>query len=148
MSIKIEELLSLPSFRRAELIAGQSAKNNVVNSISVLESTDPAILNNVYFHHQCFRIDEVLIAGFINNVDNIDAQCDCIRGLFESGASGLIIFYVGIFLPEINGKLIDLADEIGFPIIKMPPQRLIFYGEAITDVMSVIIKDKEKNLIW
>ena len=52
MSLKVKDLLMLPCMREAELNAGASAKENIVNSISVLESTDPILLHDAYFHHE------------------------------------------------------------------------------------------------
>ena len=145
MSLKVKDILSLPSLREAKLIAGASAKENIVNSISVLESTDPALLHDVYFHHEKFRTDEILITGFINTIRDIKSQYDCIAGLHEAGASGLIIFYVGVFLPEIDQSLIGLANELGFPLICMPLDRVILYGEVITDVLEAVFQEKKQN---
>jgi DNA-binding PucR family transcriptional regulator len=143
MSIKVNDLFKLPSMRNAKLIAGIEGKNNIVNSISVLESTDPALLQGAYFQHEHFRTDEILITGFINNPNKFTEQCDCIRGLHNAGASGLIIFYVGIFMSEIDKDLIDLANELGFPLICMPPNCVILYGEVITDVLGSIFREKQ-----
>lgn len=145
MSLKVEDLLTLPSMRGAKLIAGTAAKGNIVNSISVLESTDPVLLTNTYFHHENFRTEEILITGFINTVQDIPSQCDCIRGLYEAGASGIIIFYVGVFLPRIDQSLIVLADELGFPIICMPENRVVLYGEVITDVLGAVFQEKKQK---
>ena len=145
MTVRVKDILSLPSMKHTRLIGGDEGKNKVISSISVLESTDPKVLNSMYFNHASFRVDEILITGFINNPDKIDEQCECILGLSKAGASGLIIFYEGIVLKEINSKLINLANQLGFPLLVMQKNKIILYGEVISDVQGLLHRDS-KNM--
>ncbi|MHC5550222.1 PucR family transcriptional regulator ligand-binding domain-containing protein [Carnobacterium maltaromaticum] len=144
MTIRVKDLLSLPSMKHTRLIGGDEGKTKVVSSISVLESTDPKVLKNMYFNHASFRVDEILITGFINNPDKINEQCECIRGLSKAGASGLIIFYEGLVMKEIDSQLIDLANQLGFPLLVMQKNKIILYGEVISDVQGLLHRDSKK----
>ncbi|MGY3778016.1 PucR family transcriptional regulator [Isobaculum melis] len=144
MTIRVKDLLSLPSMKHTRLIGGDEGKNKVVSSISVLESTDPKVLKNMYFNHAAFRVDEILITGFINNPDKINEQCECVLGLSKAGASGLIIFYEGLVLKEIDSKLVDLANQLGFPLLVMQKNKIILYGEVISDVQGLLHRDSKK----
>lgn len=51
MSIKLEELLKLPSLREAKVVAGKEGLTKLVSSISVLEYTDVASLKEDLFNN-------------------------------------------------------------------------------------------------
>ena len=83
----------------------------MVSSISVLESTDPTVLVNEVFPHNKYAGGEIVITGFLNCLDDFDCQCANIQRLAEGGEVGLILFYVGVYLPYVDQRLIDLADQ-------------------------------------
>lgn len=64
MSVSVEDLLHLPSLRHAEVVAGHGGLQKIVSSISVLEGTDPDILNDALFHNDAFYGSEIVITGF------------------------------------------------------------------------------------
>ena len=68
-----------------------------------------------------------------------------IRRLAEGGEVGLIIFYAGVYLKEIDRKLIDTANELDFVLIKMPPLKTLRYGEVISDVNEFIFNDRAEE---
>ena len=49
MSVTVEDLLELPSLRRAKVLGGQGGLTKIVSSISVLESVDPDFLIDELF---------------------------------------------------------------------------------------------------
>lgn len=146
MSVTVEDLLKLPSLRRARVIGGAKGLSKIVSSISVLESTDPGVLVDEVFPQGEFFGSEIVITGFLNSVDNVPLQLANIRRLAEGGEVGLIIFYVGVYLPRIDQQLIDLANELDFVLITMPEgEATLRYGEVINDVMDCIYRDREQN---
>ena len=73
-------------------------------------------------------------------------QCRVLKRLSEGGEAALILYYVGIYLPSIDKRLVDLADTLGFPLICMPENRLDFrYSEVITQTMETIFMDQNKD---
>lgn len=146
MSVTVGDLLNLPSLRRAKVLGGHRGLSKIVSSISVLESTDPGVLVDEVFPQGEFFGSEIVITGFLNSVDNVPLQLANMRRLAEGGEVGLIIFYVGVYLPCVDQSLIDLANELDFVLITMPEgEATLRYGEVINDVMDCIYRDRAQN---
>ena len=146
MSVTVEQLLKLPSLSRANVVGGHGGLSKVVSSISVLESTDPGVLVDEVFPQGEFFGSEIVITGFLNSVDNVPLQLANIRRLAQGGEVGLIVFYVGVYLPRIDPRLIALADELDFVLIVMPEgEATLRYGEVINDVMACIYRDRAQS---
>ena len=59
---------------------------------------------------------------------------------------GLILFYVGILMKKVDQKLIDVADELDFPLICMPEnQTNQRYSEVICEVMELIYREQMRS---
>lgn len=143
MSVTVADLLKLPSLRNARLAAGRGGLDRPVSSISVLEYTDADALQNELFEHNEFYGSEIVITGFTGIPRNVEAQCANIRRLAEAGEVGLILFYVGIFMPKVDQALLELADSLDFPLIVMPERQMNQrYSEVICEVMEAIFKDQ------
>lgn len=146
MSVTVEQLLKLPSLNRAKVLGGHRGLSKVVSSISVLESTDPGVLVDEVFPSGEFFGSEIVITGFLNSVDNVPLQLANMRRLAQGGEVGLIVFYVGVYLPRIDPQLIALADELDFVLIAMPEgEATLRYGEVINDVMGCIYRDRAQS---
>ena len=146
MSVTVSDLLCLPSLRQAKVLGGSRGLSKIVSSISVLESTDPDILVNGLFPQGEFFGSEMVITGFLNITDDVERQCANIRQLAEGGEAGLILFYVGVYMPRVDKQLIDLANEMDFVLICMPEgDKNLRYGEVICDVMDCIYRDRARN---
>lgn len=146
MSVTVADILKLPSLRNAEVVGGRGGLQKTVWSISVLETVDPELLNNALFHNDEFFGGELVITSFVNIKDDVEMQCRNIRRLAEGGEVGLILFYVGAFMQDIDEQLIRLADECDFALICMPRNRTdLRYGEVISDVMAAIFRDQSSG---
>jgi sugar diacid utilization regulator len=129
----------------ATVVAGASGLGKPVRAVSVLESAHAA----EHLTSDIVLGDEIIITAFISAPTDVELQCEIVRILHAGGESGLILFYVGIFMPEIPKKLIDLADELGFPIICMEKNRVdIPYSEVIREIMELIIRRKFRSNAW
>lgn len=142
MSITVGDLLKLPSLRESRVVAGREGLSRIVSSISVLEYAEPGSFQKEMFHNNEFYGSEIVISGLINVKDDVEKQCLNIRRLAECGEVGLILYYVGIFLPRVDERLVRLADELNFSLIVMPENRMdLRYSEVICEVMEAIFKD-------
>lgn len=142
MSVTVADLLKLPSLRESRVAAGEGGLGRIVSSISVLEYADPGSFQEEMFHNNEFYGSEIVISGLISVKDDVEKQCQNIRRLAECGEVGLILYYVGIFLPRVDEALIRLADELNFTLIVMPENRMnLRYSEVICEVMEAIFKD-------
>lgn len=146
MSVTVGDLMKLPSLRRATVLGGHNGLMKPVSSISVLESTDPGYLVDGLFPQGEFFGSEIVITGFLNIPGDVEKQCANIQRLAEGGEVGLILFYVGVYLPEVDQRLIDLANELDFVLICMPVgEKNLRYGEVMSDVMECIYRDRTRN---
>ena len=146
MSVTVSDLMELPSLRRASILGGHNGLMRTVPSVSVLESTDPNYLVDGLFPQGEFYGSEIVITGFLGIPNDVEQQCTNIRKLAAGGEVGLILFYVGIYMPEVDQRLIDLANDLDFVLISMPEgEKALRYGEVICDIMGCIYRDQTRN---
>lgn len=146
MSVTVADLLKLPSLRQAKVIAGHGGLTKTVSSVSVLESTDPGVLVDEVFPQGEYFGSEIVITGFLNMTEDVEQQYINMKRLAEGGEAGLILYYVGVYLKKIDRRLIDFANETNFVLIVMPEGDITLrYGEAISDVMDLILRDRMRN---
>ena len=146
MGLTVSDVMKLPSMVGAEVIAGHAGLSNPVESISVLEyGANTATLDQL-FQNNVFSGNELVVTAFANIRDDVNAQCDNIRRYHAVGSVGVIVYYVGIILPEISQKLVDVCDELGFVLISMPPMKMdLRYSEVITEVLFSIFREQQKE---
>ena len=143
MSVTVSDLLKLPSLRQAKVLGGAGGLQKVVSSISVLESTDPSVLISEVFPRDKYSGSEIVITGFLNCINDVDRQCSNLMRLIDGGEVGLVLYYVGVYLPRVDQRLIDIADAHDFVLICMPEgQRHLRYSDLITDVTECIYRDR------
>ena len=142
MSLTVKTCMGLPAFRYAKIVAGKGGINQTVNSITVLEYSDVDVISSDLFLNH-----EMCITAFSSIKDDVDKQCAIVRRMKEIGICAVVLYYIGIFVPYLDDKLISTADEVNLPLICMPYNRFDFrYGEAINDVMYAIYRDKQENI--
>ena len=146
MGLTVSDVMRLPSMVGAEVLAGHAGLTNPVESISVLEYGATTAILDQLFRNNIFSGNELVVTAFANIRDDVDAQCDNIRRYHAVGSVGVIIYYVGIIMPEIDQKLIDVCDELGFVLISMPPMKMdLRYSEVITEVLFSIFREQQKE---
>ena len=141
MSITISDCLKFPSLREARVLAGHKGLDQAISTVSVLEWAKISAMAD-----QLFLGAELILSAFISVKDSVEEQCAAIRRLHEVGEAGLILYYVGYFLPYVDQKLIDVADELGFPLIIMPPNTYHHrYSEVMTEIQEAIFEERRKE---
>lgn len=141
MSITVADCLKLSALREAAVAGGTGGLDKIVTAVSVLEYAEPSMLKG-----DLFIGNELLITAFVTAKDNVDKQCETLRRLSEVGVVALVLYYVGIFVPKVDDKLIRLADELSLPLIIMPQNRLdCRYGEVISEVLETVFKDQARE---
>lgn len=146
MSLTIADVLKLPSLSRARLVAGEKALTRVVTSVSVLEYAQDTPLLTDMFESIQFRGSELVITGFTNIKDDVQAQLNAIRMSCAVGEVGMILYYVGVFIPKLDARLVELADELDFALILMPENdKTLRYSEVITEVVEAVQKERARD---
>ncbi len=147
MSVTVTDILKLPSMNGAKVVAGKNGLTKPLATISVLEYATPDMLQEELFHNDAFSGSEIVITAFANIATEVDFQCAIIRRLAAAGEIGLILYYVGIFMPSVDQRLIDLADQLDFVLIVMPENRMdLRYSEVISEVMEAVIKNQTTEI--
>ena len=143
MSITVADVMKLPSMRGAKVLGGTGGLTRIVSSISVLEYAQVTAVQKELFDHIEFLGNELAITGFMNNPDDVELQCTNLRRMAEIGEVGVILFYVGIVMKKVDRQLVDVADELNFPLICMPVGQMNQrYSEVICEVMELIYRDQ------
>src|SRR6056297_1439282 len=111
----VKDVLQFGGLKNAKLVAGKGGINKKVESITVLEVTEPTdgrwVLKN-----------QLSISALYSIKDDIDAQINIIKEFNESGGSGIVICHIDFWVKKVDQKVIDLCDEIKFPLIVAPSE--------------------------
>lgn len=146
MSLTVSQLMELPCLRRAKVLAGRNSLGRIVTCVSVLEYATPTDIQEKLYESIEFWGSELVITGFCNVANDVEAQCANIRKMAQAGEVGMILYYVGLIMPSVDPRLIQLADELGFVLICMPENEPnLRYGEVIHEVMDAIVRDELNN---
>lgn len=133
--VTVRDCLKLQAFKGAKVLAGERGLDNIVSAVSVLEVSE--IDSDM---SSLAKGNEIVITAFYSIKDNIQQQCNTIRTLAKRGEVAIVIFYVGIFLPRIDKRVIEVAEDVGIPLICMPENRMdINYASVITSVMEKVL---------
>jgi len=143
MSVAFQSLLNLPSLREAEVVAGKEGLKKQVSSITVLEQSNITKLRKELFNQADQYGSEIVISGLMTIAHDVKAQVRMIQHLQHEGEIGLILYYVGVFIPEIDPQLVEICDELNFPLIVMPTgEPSLRYSEVIYEVVEAIVKQE------
>ena len=145
MSITVEETLKVPALKNAKVLAGRNCLLRKISSITVLEYMLPGGASEDFFSSMEFNGGELVITAFMNVKDDLAAQKRIIKRLSDVGEVGIILYYVGVFMPKVSQELIDYADSLDFIIIEMPEGRInLRYSDVISDVMEAIFSSRNR----
>lgn len=136
--LTVKDALTLDVFKGATLVAGAKKINNIIAAVTVLEVTSDDIA-------MWTKDDELWITSFYSIAEDVDRQIHIMKLLHEKNASGIVICGLGYFFPEISPRLIRAADEIGMPLIVMPPESA--YEEVINALMSILLNSHKEELM-
>ena len=142
----VSDVLKLPSMVGAEVLAGHKGLSNPVESITVMEyGRITETLDNLFQGNQ-FSGNELIISAFASIWDDVDAQCLNVRRYHAVGHVGIALYYVGIILPEVDQRLIDVCNELDFVLICLPPKNFAHrYSELISEVLFQVFQEQERN---
>ncbi len=125
--ITVKDILNNPYFCDFKILAGESALNKRVSSITVMDAPDPFPWSK--------GGEIVLSSGYIFKVHSEEFS-EIIMKMQRAGIAALFI-KVKRFFNQLPKEILTLADEVGFPIIEVP-MRMAF-TEVINPALAQII---------
>lgn len=145
MSLTVRKILELPSLRGATVVAGENALERTVSSVSVLEYSTPNEKQHRLFEAINFEGNELVITAFTSICQDSKAQMEVIHRLAEAGEVGILLYYVGTFVPFIHDDVISTADSLNFALIEMPHSLSLRYSDAISEISEAILKEESTD---
>jgi purine catabolism regulator len=132
----VKDVLEFGGLKDAKLVAGKGGINKKVESITVLEVTEPTdgrwVLKN-----------QLSISALYSIKDNIDAQINIIKEFNESGGSGIVICHIDFWVKKVDQRVIDLCDELKFPLIVAPSENS--YIDIIIPINDRLLKTESEK---
>lgn len=132
--ITIKDILNCDDFHDFKVLSGENGLDRKVNSIIIIDSPDPFPWSK--------GGEIVLSSGYIFKV-NYDKFGDILIKMEKSGVAALFI-KVKRFFDELPKEIIDLSNEINFPIIDVPV-RMAFI-DVINPTLSQIVNKQSQAL--
>lgn len=136
MSISVKEALSLDCFKEANLIAGQTGLDKVINRVSVLESPDLDDFGTA------MGKGDFYLSSLYAVKDNVEAQLNIFRILVNTNSSGLCL--IDLYMDSLKPEIKEFADREAYPVMII--SSFVPYAAVITEIMDAIIKNKEDTI--
>lgn len=133
--ISVEDMLKLEVMGDSNLIAGSKGARNTITRVNIM--ADPDIIDWVS------EGEFLLTTAYFFKKENAEVQKNLIEECSKKKLSGIGI-KVHPYLDFLSQEVIDLADELGFPLID------IHYSIPLSDVMLSTIKaifNKQASLL-
>lgn len=123
----LSQILTLPSFSGAKVLAGESGLGRMVHSINTMEVPD--VLPWV-------RADELLLTTGYPMRHNQAQLADFVADLAHRGVAGLAI-KLGRYIDALPPDMLARADELGFPIVQVDDG--IAFSEMLNQVLLEVL---------
>lgn len=125
--MKIKDVLQLFQEQAISLVAGANGLNNMVESVNIMDSPD---IEN------WAKAGDLILTTAYTIKDNPLLQEQLLTKLKACGCAGLGI-KTKRFLPEIPIKMLDIADQLDFPILELP--LTLSLAEIMNPIISNIV---------
>ncbi len=140
MNFTVADALKVEPLSLGKVIAGAGGLDNVIQSVGVMEFIsfdDPQI--NALVNGPALEI-----SSLYSVMDSVEDQVRIMRLLRERGTAGFVLCHVGIVLKDVSQELVDVCNEIDFPLILMPTK--IGYKEIIRSVSDALMDFQNQKL--
>jgi len=123
--MKIKDVLQLFQEQSISLVAGTNGLNNMIESVNIMDSPD---IEN------WAKAGDLILTTAYTIKDNPFLQEQLLTKLKACGCAGLGI-KTKRFLPEIPIKMLDIANQLDFPILELP------LNLSLAEIMNPIISN-------
>ncbi|MCC5912049.1 MAG: PucR family transcriptional regulator ligand-binding domain-containing protein [Clostridiaceae bacterium] len=124
--IALESIMGMECMKTSKVIAGFKGITNTVSRVNIM--ADPDILS---------WVDEgelLLTTAYSFKQDGVETQKNFIKQCSDKGLAGIAI-KIYPYLKSLPQEIIDLADQLHFPIIELD------YSVPFTDIMTPVFKE-------
>lgn len=129
MLVTCKSILNLPYLEKMKLVAGEGGLNNIISWVHVVELPEVA---------DWVKGGELLFITGISIKDNTKALLKLVKDIHNRNLSGLVI-NVGPYIKEVPQEVIDLANNLHFPIFEIP------FEVKLIDVTQIICRTIFQN---
>ncbi len=136
MGMTVREALQLPALAEAVLLAGAAGQDRLITSVNIMEV--PHIARFV-------KPDELLLTTVYPIKDDPEVQATLVPTLVERGLAALAIKPVPLWLHEIPPMMLAQAEELGFPLIRLPDNAS--FNEIINPILGEILNRQATMLM-
>lgn len=136
MGILIKDIIELPVMEHAQILAGSSGIQRIVEGIALLESTD----STKYLTKNTLVLNNAQLIK-----DNLEWSMNLIYVLYNKGCSGLAI-KISRHITELPEAILSSANKLGFPVIALPAH--CTPTQLITAITYEIIRSEFHDLSY
>jgi purine catabolism regulator len=135
--LSVAELLALPSMVDTTVLAGTSGLDRVVRGMNVLEVPDilPWVKPNELLLSTAFALTQAADSGQSRRLMRL------IRDLDSRQLSGIA---VTLGSGQLSSQVIELADELGFPLLRLADG--VAFDEVLADAFGVLL-DRQNQVL-
>ncbi len=123
MSIRLEQLLSLPELKDLKLVSGVKGINNLVRWVHIIENPDDVA--------EYAQNDELIIVTGVKILNSKESFTSLIKILIEKKAAGLVV-NIGKYIDQIPKYVHDISDDHDFPVFEFP------WAVSLTELTRII----------
>lgn len=134
MSLTVRDALGLEPLTRAHVLAGRQGLDREIKTVTIMDTPD--IKNWV-------KGGELVLTNVFVIKDDTRAQVELVRDLFEHGVAALGV-KLKRFVDELPQEMLDLATDLGFPIIEMPVD--VAWIEVLNPVLTEVLNRQASRL--
>lgn len=135
-TLRVIELLQIPTLQHARLVAGQRGIERVVDSVNMMDAPDIS---------QYLRPHELLLTTAYAVKDHPGALDTLVEQMAKSQCAGLAI-KTKRFLDEIPPSVIETANRMDFPLLELPLEYSL--GEVLNQALGTILQQKTDELSY
>ncbi|MBE0449753.1 MAG: PucR family transcriptional regulator ligand-binding domain-containing protein [Clostridia bacterium] len=135
MGVRLNEIISLEAFEGCEVISGSNGLSRPVTKVNIMEVPDIV---------QWLQPGELLLTTAYSIKDNVFELNELIPKMHEIGVAGLGL-KMKRYIEELPPSVIELSNQLGFPIIKIPME--VSFSDLITSVLTAVVSTQTSLLI-
>jgi purine catabolism regulator len=132
----LEELLTIPVFLNAQLIAGHNGLSRIVHAVRIIDAREPDV---------SFKQGDLLVADHSELQTSPHLLADLLKGTTLADCSGLAL-NGSPAEPDIDAELLREADRLNFPIIAVSAAQRTSPGDIYQQATNCILEYKHDEL--